>query len=642
MSRFNIVPKGVPNGIWILISMITLWSPAIHLVKWLATPEGFVYTWINGNDPAGWVWCIESPRYNFLSAHDLARDVNVVWRADLMAPIFIPHGLLAMLLGIPSFAMLVLIEMFWNALAAYITFRFFKTFLSDDQIAATAFVLCYCTSGISGWLLIGQWIRHAAASGAWNANILSAEWVGENHSKSYEFLDGNALVPLTILNRPNYAIARVFGLLALIWVYEIQTEAHRVKVQTRKSLLAALGLFLCTFLHPASGLIFLLMWAIQVMVLRQSSLRDILSRKQWKNFWPFAGFLAAAMIWQLYQFVPDAKDMVKEYVKQLYNADALLVLTATLPLLLLVLVPLLRNAREKLFFAVLIVAAAITVAALSEWIIRDYAVWERLLMLILAITILIAVLIRKRDVLQKCFEVAYPHRIAVLMGCWLVAVTAVAVSPHHDGYYAIKNDLVSFGAITPAVEKLLGLGAFVYAARFKLGVWLPLAGLAAYMIHRFGIRQMSVRKWVAVAVILSLPSVILYIWNFSTYPYSGYISTSNAAAFEFIKSQTGKNVLCADETGKHLPNLTKKRTLTGGVCGVVNFSGRLEQIRRFYGDATASEREQIIDEYKLDYIFLGEDERRLGGNDSLFTAYPKLYEKNGATVYIATPVAASK
>jgi len=98
----------VPRLVWIIVVFATLWSPAVHLFKILNTPDSHTYTFIQGRDPSGWVWAIESPKENYLSSIVLERDVNIFLRAGALAHIFVPYGWVAMLLGIPGPIMLML------------------------------------------------------------------------------------------------------------------------------------------------------------------------------------------------------------------------------------------------------------------------------------------------------------------------------------------------------------------------------------------------------------------------------------------------------------------------------------------------------------------------------------------------------
>lgn len=634
-----------PVAVWYLVAAVALWSPLFHLVKWAWTPDGFVYTWVNGNDAAGWIAAIDSPHHGYLSARDLGKDVNVFYRLDMMAVLYVPYGLLGKLLGIPSAAVLILIETLWNGLCAYAAYRFFKTFLGEERVAVSALILCYGTSGITGVWLVLHWLWNAALFGAWSAPLLPAGWAGENHAMSYEFFEGNALVNLTILNRPNYAIARFFGLYAMILS---KLAADRTgESPVKKIRWATLWMALCTYFHPATGMIFCLMLLIFVAMelLRPDTpldpAEDAKAKKNIRSpfqyrltlLMPLLGFLAAAVVWQLYKLIPDAADSIKEYVKQLYNADALLMLTGTLPLLGVGLLLLLHATKERTLFALLILSSLAATAGLSEWIIRDNRIWLRALWLSAAALLFIGASVWKRRYLLNRLTATDDARTATLFGLWLWVMMLFSVSPHHDILKVVRTGEAQFGALTGIIEKALEAGNLIYAARFKLGVAVPLAGFTAWWIYRSRLSQPAPHVWIAAALILSMPSALIYIGSVAT-GRVGYISHDVEDGFTFLRGQPKLNVMCAGETGIYIVNSAKKRALIGGACGVIEYETRVKEVEQFY-TATDSLRQRLIETHHIDYIFFGDAERRLSGGANPVAAYPVLYTSGSVSIYSA-------
>jgi hypothetical protein len=627
----------VPRLVWIIVVFATLWSPAVHLFKILNTPDSHTYTFIQGRDPSGWVWTIESPKENYLSSIVLERDVNIFLRANALAHIFVPYGWVAMLLGIPGPIMLMLIEMLWNGLCAWAAYRFFYTFLKNEQIACAALILTYFASGISGTWLTLNWLWQGISTGSWQHAFFLPNWVGEHHVLSFEFYEGNQLVTFTSMNRPYYLMARFFGLYTLILLHGVY-DTSEVTIDKKKIWFASGMLFMATFIHPASALIYgvmVVIWTLVYALAEQKAQPKGRSAKQvlQAGGTTLLGLVVAAILWKLYQQIPEAKLSVAQYTVQLYNAEVVAIWTGIALLVTASFAVLMQQKRHRAFYVLILLASVAATIGLSEFIIRDYAVKSRALWLVLSTALLIGAFFWKRMDILNWIQAGEKTRTAVLLGSWALAITAISVSPHHDALKVVEQGALNLGALTEPVKKILEIGTNVYAARFKLGIWIPLSGLCAFLLYEYGFKSLKPDVIIAAILVLSLPSQLAYVWRWTSDSggYMGYVPKSHMKAYEFLKQKEGRNVLCSVETGLYILNGAKKRPLLG--YGEDRPKEKADDVMRFFQSDDVHLQQEVLRKYKIDYIFLSEHERQLGGTAEKLARYAKIYDQDGVQIF---------
>ncbi|NTU74003.1 hypothetical protein HGB07_07660 [Candidatus Roizmanbacteria bacterium] len=522
--------------------------------------------------------------------------------------------------------MYIIIDAIWNGLCAYATYRFFQTFLKNEKTAVLAFILAYFGSGISGMILLVKWIWGGVSAGLWAPQIITGGWSGENHSISHEFMDGNALTTMTIMSRVHYLMPRFFGLFSLVNFYEALEEEQ---IGSKKIIFSALFIFLAAFFHPASGQVFMVMMLILggLMWLRctdDSRRRSILAA----GLIPVIGFLGAAAYWQIYRMNPNAGDMVTAYLQILHNTDLVTVWLAVFPMFALSLWIIFRRTPEKQFYFALLIATGFSTVGFSEFIVQGYNVKLRLLFLGLAfLTVAVTIWIKRSYLISLLSTTSEKIWIPVLFGIWFSAAVAIAASPHHDFRKMIHEGVLNLGGATPFVKKLSNLGNFVFAARFKLGIWLPLSGLCAYLIHEY----LPERKRVVVSIlfVIMLPSTVLYVFATSK---SGNIPVAEYEAMRFLREQPNGNVMCAGQAGVFLPNIALMRCF-GNAAADANVVKHRKDSERFWLSSTIEEQMPILKEYRIQYLYLSQEEQKLLKQPNLLTYYEKIYDKNGVQIF---------
>jgi hypothetical protein len=114
----------MPNGLsekktWLLFIFVSLWSPLIHLIRWALTPDGYTYFFFFNQDSADWHYILKSADNHFLSIHDVEKDVPIWFRPDAHAILFFPFILLGKLFSLPSFILLISIDILGNFFCAF-------------------------------------------------------------------------------------------------------------------------------------------------------------------------------------------------------------------------------------------------------------------------------------------------------------------------------------------------------------------------------------------------------------------------------------------------------------------------------------------------------------------------------------------
>jgi hypothetical protein len=638
LNSSEILNRKTPQSVWAVSIIASLWTPVIHTFRLLNTPEGQIYTFVQGRDPSGWIWAIESPKEYYLSSIVLDRDINIFFRADSLAHIFVPYGWIAQLFNIPSPMMLILIEALWNGLCALATYHFFLTFFKKESIAFSALILVYFSSGISGMILLINWLWQGVDTGVWTHSIVLGNWIGENHAFSYEFYEGNQLVTVTNLNRPYYMMARFLGLCSLISLHHVSYSGVPMMVKKRNCLYASLYLFICGIIHPASALIFgvmIISWTIiYALSVNQKESSDLYPRYYLQaGIATFLGLIVSAIIWKLYQQIPEVKTSTEQYIKQLYNAEATAVWLAILPMISICFIIILRTTVHKTFYITLLGVSITATIGLSEFIITDYSVKIRLFILIFTVVLFFIIATGKRSYLLNLLRQDERIKIATLFGIWVFTIIAISVSPHHDALKMIEGGYLNLGELNEFSNKLLEMGSLIYAARFKLGIWVPLSGLCAYLVYEFWLEKIHSKIIILGILAISSPSLLLYTWMWTRVggDQVGYISKSTADAHKAIRNESGRNVMCAYETGVYLLNGANKRPLLG--YGEDRTEERKKDVRSFFQTTDENIHQEIIKKYKIDFIFLSPNERALGGNESNFDRYFKVFDSQDVQVF---------
>ncbi len=600
---------------WGLIFFFSLWSPILHLFRWLLTPDGYSYHFFLNQDLADWHYILKSADNHFLSIHDVEADVPIWFRPDAHSLLFFPFILLGKWLSLPSSFLLILVDFLGNLFCAFATLFFFQTIFQDDRKSLTAFLLAYLTSGITGLIILFRWI------GFGDLDLAVSRLVGENHSLGYDLMEGNMVHWVTILFRPYYLFPRAFGLLSIALLFNAYALLNR-----KILFFSALCLLMATLIHPQSGLIYGLM--AFVLLLIQSFRQDI---SFFKRIGPaictISGLIFAAILWKLYQRIPEVDAAVKEYVKRMYNADAVPLFFAICPMLLPTILLVFQRTAEKVFLIALSSLMLLYGIATSEWIIREEQALLRFGLLLICFSTFLFLIAWKRHYLFSLLQ----SKREVFLGLCVFLIIAIALSPHHDGVKILSREDAFPSAVI--LKPILSTLSLIYAAPFRLGIAVPLAGLLTILLWETAPRSRSAILTSVFSV--SACSILLYLFFIISSP-AGYLRNSERNAMLFLKTLDGKTVLCSGESSQFIIQLAQKRTLIGGIAGVLNISERYEDISKMYRATSSEDLQPYLQKYRVDYIFLSDSERKLGATESLFSTFPLLYNHDGVKIYRAS------
>lgn len=600
-----------------------LWYPLIHLVRYWLTPAGMVYTGVESTDIALFVWTMNAPTLDFSALRDLESDVNIFLRADHMAAILLPYAFITTLFGLSGEIGYTLVLCFWNTISVYATYHFYRIFLNDERISVLATILSYSLSGISGLVMVLNWAMSGIFSGEFSATLPLADWVGENHKISNEFADGNAITTLTNMSRAHYLIPRVFGLLSLALFHESVVHSTEKKIGL---IVSGVFMMLCTMFHPASGLVYTMMFAVLFGFYFLQENNTLKSAALRKIMFPFSGFLLATIYWQYYRTIPEAKKLIDTYLQILHNTDPLPLLLATIPTLGVISYFIFK--RLDVWRVLLAVAAVVLwLVGLSEFIISSYSVGLRAALL--SAMLLCAGLFVFTTRTQLLSALRNPRwQYGMLLLTWAVIAIIISASPHHDLRTVLYSTQSESGLIG-ALRKLSDVGNMLFAARFKLGIWIPLIGAFTFFVYQ---QSAQIRKAIfVVAFVITLPSTMMYLYLTCS---QGHILEEEFAAYSFLKTQSGRNVMCASETGVFLPNIALKRSF-GTFASDPNWTIHEKDMQMFYSTDSDSLKSTLIEKYRIDFIVVGRHERKLGANPSRFEIYPKVFEQGTTTIYKA-------
>ncbi|MFN7088552.1 MAG: hypothetical protein ACK4NX_01905, partial [Candidatus Paceibacteria bacterium] len=585
--------------------------------RWLLTPNGYSYYFFHNQDIADWHYILKSADNHFLSIHDVQRDIPIWFRPDCHALLFIPFILIGQLFSLPSFILLISIDVIGNLFCALATIFFFQTLFNDERKSLLAFCLTYFSSGIIGLIVLCRW--------AWLGDFSTAlhGWVGENHSLGYDLMEGNMVHWSTILFRPYYLFPRAFGLLGISFLYKSYLSPKKTYFVA-----SLLCLFFATLIHPQSGLIYGAMASILLLINLFRSNSSLLQRLL-PTFYTIAGLVFAGILWKLYQRIPDVNDAVKEYLKRMYNADAVPLFFTIFPMIVPSIILVLLRTKEKKFFILLFSSMVIYGIAISEWIIREEAILLRFLLLCLVLISITLSIIWKRNYSLTLFRSNNPK---VFLGICVLLIVSISLSPHHDGFKVLHRYADTFGLFSSLLKPILDALSIIYAAPFRLGIAVPLAGLITLLVADVPQRiRFSLLTGIFSISILSI-SLYLFILLSSN---SGYLKHSDRDAMVFLKTLPGRNVLCSSESSLFIIQIAQKHTLLGGIAGVLDLFERQEDLVKMYRTSSKETLLRFLKKYQIDYIFLSDYERQLGASESNFQKFKLLYDNGSSRIYNA-------
>ncbi len=156
---------------------------------------------------------------------------------------------------------------------------------------------------------------------------------------------------------------------------------------------------------------------------------------------------------------------------------------------------------------------------------------------------------------------------------------------------------------------------FPLQRRFSFGLHIPLAILAAMGAWSLVRRKLIVKLAVASTPITTLLVLMLALAGGLEHDPRLFVSADEAAAMDWLKRNTPREVvvLASPEMGTFIPAWAGRRAVYGHPFETVNAEQTRARIDRFFASgADPAEREAMLREWRVAFVFVGPRERALG------------------------------
>jgi hypothetical protein len=235
-----------------------------------------------------------------------------------------------------------------------------------------------------------------------------------------------------------------------------------------------------------------------------------------------------------------------------------------------------------------------------------------------------------------------PHPIHYLIGYALVLAPAVV------GARDLVRREAALGWFLPAWFAALIALAYApvsFQRRLADGAWVALAILAARGLSTLRLSERGRRVVAAVLLAASLGTTLILIGGgFSAASWRAiplYRPEGEVRAMSWLRDHAeGEAVVLASfDTGNVLPAWAPVRSVIGHGPETANLAEVQPKVERFFGDAMSDgERQALLREQSVDFVFLGPLERALGSWTSVPRDLVLVYDEGGYAVYaVAEP-----
>lgn len=195
-----------------------------------------------------------------------------------------------------------------------------------------------------------------------------------------------------------------------------------------------------------------------------------------------------------------------------------------------------------------------------------------------------------------------------------------------------------------------------YQIKMLNGWQIPIAILATQGLFRYIVplveRVAARRQWmwpsealrrgvVAALLVIVLPTnVYLWAWRLvdlrrHDYPY--YLHADEIAGLRWLEAHARPDdvVLSSLTIGQYVPALTGTRAFLAHWAQTLDFYGKSAMVEEFFAPGTDdARRERILQQYGVDYIFVGPAERALGGYDPRASSlFEEVFPSSSVSVY---------
>jgi hypothetical protein len=184
------------------------------------------------------------------------------------------------------------------------------------------------------------------------------------------------------------------------------------------------------------------------------------------------------------------------------------------------------------------------------------------------------------------------------------------------------------------VNSFLLYAPFGLQRRLSLGLFFPLAALAALGLRTLGLRPRAERAVLAAVLILSVPSHLVVMASGLSGVRRGepalVMTSGEAQAYQWAGEhlEPGALVLAGPTAGNRLPAFADVRVLYGHPFETPGAEAQLDRVERLYSDQDLASLQDL----GVSYVFYGPEERNLGAPGYLEELEP-LFDADGVLIY---------
>lgn len=221
--------------------------------------------------------------------------------------------------------------------------------------------------------------------------------------------------------------------------------------------------------------------------------------------------------------------------------------------------------------------------------------------------------------------------------------------------YRNRDQGISRGQRLLLIWALAGLmllyAPFGLQRRFMMGLYIPLVGLAMLGLLSLAARiQKRMSFLFLVVLLLALPTNLLVLLaaqhGAQTHDPQIYLTRGESLAFSWIEKNTPTDalVLASPQAGLLIPAYTGRRVVYGHPFETVNAEVKENLVMQWFGegkplnvaDQKAQQLQEFLDQQRVDYIFLGPREQKLGGLPAGLRL-TEVYHAEGVEVFAVPP-----
>ena len=133
----------------------------------------------------------------------------------------------------------------------------------------------------------------------------------------------------------------------------------------------------------------------------------------------------------------------------------------------------------------------------------------------------------------------------------------------------------------------------------------------------------GVRRGLAIGLVLCVLPTNLYLWawrfvDLGRHDYPYYLHKSELAAMAWLQAnaQPADVVLSSETIGQYVPAYTGTHAFLAHWAQTLDYHGKSALVKEFYAQCSSEpRRQQVLEEYGVDYVFWGPAERALGSFD---------------------------